>query len=94
MMYPYMTLADETEIVNSQIIEKDGIKKVIVNFERPTENGFDSASNSTDYFMHEMKMNNDYQIKERCSLYTPLFLIGMVFYFSSSLCAYVSILPS
>ena len=24
-------------------IEKDGMKKVIVNFERPTENGFDSA---------------------------------------------------
>lgn len=23
MMYPYMTLADETEIVHSQIIEKD-----------------------------------------------------------------------
>ena len=40
MMYPYMTLADETEIVHSQIIEKDGMKKVIVNFERPTENGF------------------------------------------------------
>ena len=39
MMYPYMTLADETEIVHSQIIEKDGIKKVIVNFERTTENG-------------------------------------------------------
>ena len=29
MMYPYMTLADETEIVHSQIIEKDGMKKVI-----------------------------------------------------------------
>nr|WP_300655024.1 hypothetical protein [uncultured Anaerobutyricum sp.] len=43
MMYPYMTLADETEIVHSQIIEKNGMKKVIVNFERPTENGFDSA---------------------------------------------------
>ena len=43
MMYPYMTLADETEIVHSQIIEKDCIKKVIVNFELPTENGFDSA---------------------------------------------------
>ena len=27
------------EIVHSQIIEKDGIKKVIVNFERPTEDG-------------------------------------------------------
>ena len=41
MMYPYMTLADETEIVHSQIVEKDGMKKVIVNFERPTEDGFD-----------------------------------------------------
>ena len=43
MMYPYMTLSDETEIVHSQIVEKDGMKKVIVNFERPTEDGFDSA---------------------------------------------------
>ena len=32
MIYPYMILADETEIVHSQIIEKDGMKKVIVNF--------------------------------------------------------------
>ena len=44
MMYPYMTLSDETEIVHSQLIEDKGIKKVIVNFERPTDNGFDSAS--------------------------------------------------
>ena len=43
MMYPYMTLPDETEIVHSQLIEDKGIKKVIVNFERPTDNGFDSA---------------------------------------------------
>lgn len=43
MMYPYMTLADETEIVHSQIIEENGQKKVIVHFERPKENGFDSA---------------------------------------------------
>ena len=43
MMYPYMTLADETEIVHSQIIEKDGQQSIIVNFERPTEDGFDSA---------------------------------------------------
>lgn len=43
MMYPYMTLADDTEIVHSQIIEKNGKKKVIVNFERRTEDGFDSA---------------------------------------------------
>lgn len=43
MMYPYMTLADGTEIVHSQIIEEDNKKKVIVNFERPIEEGFDSA---------------------------------------------------
>ena len=43
MMYPYMTLADETEIVHSQIIEENGVKKVIVNFERPVEKGFNSA---------------------------------------------------
>ena len=43
MMYQYMTLSDETEIVHSQLIEDKGIKKVIVNFERPTDNGFDSA---------------------------------------------------
>jgi hypothetical protein len=43
MMYPYMTLGDETEIVHSQIIEDGDMKKVIVHFERPTEDGFDSA---------------------------------------------------
>lgn len=40
MMYPYMTLADETEIVHSQMLDGD---RVIVHFERPTEKGFDSA---------------------------------------------------
>ncbi len=34
MMYPYMTLADETEIVHSQIIEEDGQKKVIGYYSR------------------------------------------------------------
>lgn len=43
MMYPYMTLPDETEIVHSQIIEEEGRQKVLVHFERPTEDGFDSA---------------------------------------------------
>ena len=43
MMYPYMTHADETEIVHSQIIQEDGVNKVIVHFERPTETGFDTA---------------------------------------------------
>lgn len=42
-MYPYLTLADETEIVHSQILEKNGEKSVEVHFERPTEDGFDTA---------------------------------------------------
>jgi GTP cyclohydrolase II len=43
MMYPYMTLPDETEIIHSQIIEEDRIQKVLVHFECPTDNGFGSA---------------------------------------------------
>lgn len=43
MMYPYITLADETEITHSQIIETGGKECVEVHFERPTDMGFDSA---------------------------------------------------
>lgn len=43
MMYSYITLADETEIVHSQILEENGEKRVEVHFERATEDGFDTA---------------------------------------------------
>ena len=43
MMYPYMTLSDGTEIVHSHIIEEGNEKRIQIHFERPTENGFDSA---------------------------------------------------
>ncbi len=43
MMYPYMELADGTQIVHSHIIEEGGKQKVQVHFERPTDNGFDMA---------------------------------------------------
>lgn len=43
MMYPYMTLADETEVTHSHLMEQDGQQTVEVHFERPRENGFDSA---------------------------------------------------
>ena len=44
MMYPYMTLSDGTEIVHSHLIKKEnGQQEVQVHFERPTEDGFDSA---------------------------------------------------
>ena len=52
MMYPYMTLADETEIVHSQIIE------------RPTESGFDSARcELPDYKWIEKAGYSDEEIK-------------------------------
>jgi len=43
MMYPYIVLADETEIVHSHIKEQNGIKIVEVHFERAKPYGFDSA---------------------------------------------------
>lgn len=43
MMYPYMKLADGTEIVHSEIFHKDGTDHVFVHFERPREGGFDDA---------------------------------------------------
>lgn len=43
MMYPYITLADDTEITHSHLIEDQGVQTVEVHFERPVENGFDAA---------------------------------------------------
>ena len=43
MMYPYLIMADETEITHSHIIDNNGVKEVEVHFERPTEQGFDAA---------------------------------------------------
>ena len=43
MVYYYLTLADETDIVHSHLKEENGLKVVDVNFERPKPYGFDSA---------------------------------------------------
>jgi hypothetical protein len=42
-MYPYITLADETLITHSHIIETNNTKAVEIHFERPKEGGFDMA---------------------------------------------------
>ena len=56
MMYPYMTLGDGTEIVHSQIIESNGIQKVIVHFERPVPEGFyDARCELPEYHWTERK---------------------------------------
>jgi len=43
MMYPYITLSDETEITHSHVIERNARKEVEVHFERATDIGFDVA---------------------------------------------------
>ena len=43
MMYPYITLFDETEITHSHLINNYGINEIEVHFERPTDVGFDAA---------------------------------------------------
>jgi len=43
MLYPYMKLGDGTEILHTQIIEKDGVETVEVHFEKPIETGFKTA---------------------------------------------------
>lgn len=40
-MYPYIILADKTEIVHLHLIKGDGIQCVEVHFEHPTEEEFD-----------------------------------------------------
>jgi hypothetical protein len=43
MMYPYLTLSDDTLITHSHLLLQDGAETVEVHFERPTEDGFDMA---------------------------------------------------
>lgn len=43
VMYPYMTFEDGTEVIHSDLITDGDTEKVIVHFERPTAEGFDSA---------------------------------------------------
>ena len=43
MLYPYVTLGDGTEVLHTQIIEKNGVETIEVHFERPIETGFMTA---------------------------------------------------
>ena len=44
MLYPFMTLNDETEIVHSESMIKDGREQVKVVIEKPVYGGFHSAA--------------------------------------------------
>ena len=50
MMYPYMILWDDTEIVHSQLKDENGVRVVDVHFERPKPYGFDSARCRLPYY--------------------------------------------
>ncbi|MBR4473537.1 MAG: hypothetical protein IKS55_07850 [Oscillospiraceae bacterium] len=43
MLYPFMTLPDETEIVHSEVLTDDGKECVKVCIEKPVIGGFHSA---------------------------------------------------
>ncbi len=43
MLYPFMTLEDNTEIVHSESYIENGAEKVRVEIEKPVEGGFHSA---------------------------------------------------
>lgn len=64
MMYPYITLADETEISHSQLLEQDGVQQVEVHFERATERGFDSAR--CVLHAYQWKFNEGFPPKDIC----------------------------
>lgn len=42
-MYPHLTLEDGTEVVHSELIDGERGGRVLVHFERPTHDGFDSV---------------------------------------------------
>jgi len=43
MMYPFATLADNTVITHSHLLDYNGEKSVEIHFERPIDGGFDMA---------------------------------------------------
>lgn len=43
MLYPFMTLEDNTEIVHSESYTENGVERVRVELEKPVEGGFYSA---------------------------------------------------
>lgn len=43
MMYPYLTFADGTMVLHSDLKPDDHGGRVLVHFERPTDDGFDSV---------------------------------------------------
>ena len=64
MFYPFMTLNDNTEIVHSEVIEKNGREQVEVRIEKTVYEGFHSASCCVpDYRWENIKGFSEEEIK-------------------------------
>ena len=64
MLYPFMTLNDNTEIVHSESLQKDGKEQVEVRIEKPVYGGFQSASGwLPDYKWENIDGFSDEEIK-------------------------------
>ena len=62
MMYPFLTLEDDTEIVHSEVLPNETVRVYI---EKPTENGFKSAyCVLPDYTWSEIRKYSDDEIQE------------------------------
>lgn len=65
MLYPFMTLEDNTEIVHSEAYEEDGCEKVRVCIEKPVFGGFQSAECILpEYRWQNISGFNEAQIKD------------------------------
>ena len=63
MMYPFMTLEDNTEVVHSEAFITEGKEKVKVYIEKPIDGGFQSAEcNLPDYQWENIVGFNDADI--------------------------------
>ena len=62
MVYPYMTLQDETEVAHTEVKENG---TVIVYFEKPVDNGFkDATCILPEYKWLDIKGYNEKELKE------------------------------
>ena len=54
MLYPFMTLNDNTEIVHSELLNMDGKEKVRVCIEKPVYGGFNSVPESLSHIIIQL----------------------------------------
>ncbi len=73
MMYPFLTLDNETEITHSELRSIDGTEQVRVYIERPVDGGFESAwCILPDYRWEDVEGISEGEIKEFTELLSSM----------------------